>query len=819
MKCYLCKRSFDSIKFLICHYRIVHKLEKNSTYVCVENNCTRSFSLLDSFRNHLQTDHSPKMNSAPTTKSRSRDTTITSESQVFLPGTTLNNCNNSTLTSNDSICIGTDNSKKNDVNELPTDDELLELIEKQICTFITFIYSISVLPRNIVQVIIDEFNNINLPLQIIKSKVLTIFDQYKVPLEVKNKVNSMFQLYYMEKFRTEHLRLKYLQKNGLYIKPEPHIIGENFENINGIQTPKNYKADTMNIAENLKKFLEIDGVLDSMEKYANDLQNQNNSVLSSILQGELWKTKIANFDGKTVFPILLNYDDFETGNLVRSHSGIQQIGAAYISIPGIPPPYNSFLENIFPASYFYTADLKKFGSRVVFSKLINYFNELEKHGILVETKERKIQVYFIFIMAHGDNLGMNKILGYNQSFNSTNYCRFCNATRHEARFMTSVKNTHLRSYEEYVRDCELKTNGVKENCIFNDVVSYHVLENYAVDIMHDGWEGITSLEMGLILHRLIIVDKIIPYEIFDAKLSNFNFGFESCKPPKITFENIKNKSLRMSAAEMKCFVTYVGIIFGSKILENNDYWSLYIKLREIMSLLMPKHFDLECCDHLKTLIQEHHELYIRLFGPLKPKHHFFLHYPDIIKKIGPVSNVSSMLFESKHRECKLSTNPVASRVNISHTIAVKQQLKFAHRLASGTGFEKDLSHGRIESMEIDRDLEEFRETISSDKFSIVPWVKVHNTTYKNGYIVSLNTDGDYPVFGEIQNILLNNEDKDVIFHLIIFQTQFFDEILCAFNVTVSSKKMFISQSDLRSHSPQIKVFRDDFLKIYIVPRL
>lgn len=72
-----------------------------------------------------------------------------------------------------------------------------------------------------------------------------------------------------------------------------------------------------------------------MLNYTNDFQNQNNSILRSTLQGELWKTKIANFEEKTAFPILLNYGDFETRNLVGSHSGIQQIGVACISIPGI----------------------------------------------------------------------------------------------------------------------------------------------------------------------------------------------------------------------------------------------------------------------------------------------------------------------------------------------------------------------------------------------------------------------------------------------------------------------------------------------------
>jgi len=39
------------------------------------------------------------------------------------------------------------------------------------------------------------------------------------------------------------------------------------------------------------------------------------------------------FNGKTVLPLFMYFDDFESGNVLGSHSGIHKVGAVYVSIP------------------------------------------------------------------------------------------------------------------------------------------------------------------------------------------------------------------------------------------------------------------------------------------------------------------------------------------------------------------------------------------------------------------------------------------------------------------------------------------------------
>lgn len=83
---------------------------------------------------------------------------------------------------------------------------------------------------------------------------------------------------------------------------------------------------------------------------------------------------------------------------------------------------------------------------------------------------------------------------------------------------------------------------------------------------------------------------------------------------------------------------------------------LYILLQQIIQIVTLKSIQPGHILLLKTLIIEHHELYLELFKTnLKPKFHHLLHYPYIMSKFGPVSHLWLMQYESKHRESKLTT--------------------------------------------------------------------------------------------------------------------------------------------------------------------
>lgn len=61
----------------------------------------------------------------------------------------------------------------------------------------------------------------------------------------------------------------------------------------------------------------------------------------------------------------------------------------------------------------------------VFAPLITELLSLQENGIIVHVQNEEKTVYFQLASLLGDNLGMNSILGFSESFSSNSCCRFC----------------------------------------------------------------------------------------------------------------------------------------------------------------------------------------------------------------------------------------------------------------------------------------------------------------------------------------------------------------------------------------------------------
>ena len=427
MRCHLCTAfSTSSLKALITHWRVFHNLSENSKYVCTLSKCGRKFTSINSFKRHFKLDHSsyfsikvnPGSSSGINAANNSNSSTI-SESE---------NTNNFS-----SACtiLSNEDQHKRDVpvpstsKDAPQESALSEIVECQIQRMISNFYSKPSIPRNVVQCIIDDLDNIlTCPLKVIEDKVNEILIKNSVPLDDCNKVKAMFGVFpaVLQENRTEYLRFKNLRETELYIDPQSHIVGAEFEASDGRDVPKNRCAQVIPLRDILKAFLKTEGVLNRILKYISSV-NSKSSVISNIMQAELWKETIKNFEGKICLPLALYFDEYETGNCLGFHSGIHKLGEAYIIMLALPPEFRSKLTNIFLAMLIHHDDHKKAGNKIAFAKLIEEFKYLAEEGIVVETDCKKIRIYFVLAVVEGDNQGLNTILGFSESFSATCYCR------------------------------------------------------------------------------------------------------------------------------------------------------------------------------------------------------------------------------------------------------------------------------------------------------------------------------------------------------------------------------------------------------------
>lgn len=282
-----------------------------------------------------------------------------------------------------------------------------------------------------------------------------------------------------------------------------------------------------------------------------------------------------------------------------------KITAVYGSLACLPPEFSSSLENIFLIQLHNSNSRKLFGNKNVFKELLTDLKLLESDGILIKNGNISERVYFVLLLIIGDNLGLNQILGFQESFNSNFFCRFCRLPKSETATQIYDEANMLRTVNNYENDiCELIT-GVKEICIWNELPSFHVAINISCDIMHDILEGICRYEFGEIIFHYIYIIKIFTLDTLNARLLYFSYNGYSNKLPVIQKRQVLNKLIILSASEMHVFLEIFSLLIGDLVPEGGNVWDLYLSLRQLFSIVNSKIICPGYSDLLRTLVAEH----------------------------------------------------------------------------------------------------------------------------------------------------------------------------------------------------------------------
>lgn len=311
---------------------------------------------------------------------------------------------------------------------------------------------------------------------------------------------------------------------------------------------------------------------------------------------------------------------------------------------------------------------------------------MENDGIPTHTVNGNVTVRFILGLVLGDNLGLNSLLGFRKSFSSSFFCRFCKSPKKLTYRMKKEEKLYLRNVENYKYDIEnhnLSDSGIFENSIFNNLKSFNVVHNYAVDMMHDLFEGVCHYDICHILKFYTQTKKIFSLETLNLRKKNFNYGLLEIGnfSQPILERHLNQNRLKMTASEMKSFIRLFPLIIGDLISEDDCVWHFFKVLLKIIELLLKNSFTIGDISLLRDLIYEHNEKYVFLFGDiLKPKHHLLIHYPTVIEYSGPPRLYWCFRFEAKHKEVKAYAKVTTSRKNILLSLAKKCQYKFAHFL-------------------------------------------------------------------------------------------------------------------------------------------
>uniref|UniRef100_A0A0C9RNU9 ZNF687 protein n=1 Tax=Fopius arisanus TaxID=64838 RepID=A0A0C9RNU9_9HYME len=539
------------------------------------------------------------------------------------------------------------------------------------------------------EIINDTSKLLNDSLGGLEHDILKVLEEDGVKMNTKEKIKKLCteRRNVLDNFKTEYLCLNSFEKLGTYISPQTYLLGERNDYVSqtGLRKLKRIPvtAQVIPLRKSLKKFLEQPLILDETLNYLNMLR-ADNCIISNFVQGQLWRELSSQDGDRIVLPLIIYSDDYENNNVLGSHKGISKCCAVYAYIPCLPPRFVSKLENILLFVLFNTLDRKYVNDKVLMSAVEDELKFLEQVGIEVECRSGKQIIFFRLALITGDNLGLHSLLGFSQSFNHKRFCRFCLCHKNEIHRITHENQVQLRNINNY--EAELKQNdstltGIIAKCQLQSVGGFHPVKNLYVDNTHDILEGVCRYDLALILNYFIKTKKIFDLTNLNERLRGFNYGSVKNVPAEITSMHLTNKAIIMSASEMLTLVRYLPLIIAHKIPEKDDVWQLLLSLKEIIDIVTSYDVDNDCWQVLQVKIDE----YLRLLGRIfprcfKPKHHFLVHYPQVMFLCGPLGKISTIRCEGKHREGKITSKTSISRVNVCKTIAIKHQLRFNYRL-------------------------------------------------------------------------------------------------------------------------------------------
>lgn len=530
--------------------------------------------------------------------------------------------------------------------------------------------------------------------------------------------------------------------------------------------------------------------------------------------------------------IQLYYDGLGITNPIGCSVGEHNSGLFYWSCLNLPPRYNSTTNNSHLVAMCNSQDIKSLDSlNVILQKIVSEISILEKNGIEIETESGPTRIYATLVQFTGDNLAMNQILGFIESFAGDYCCILCLCKKSEMQLFTRENQCSLRSEEEY--ECDLQTlqeladgprnvihsRGVKHYCLLNDLQSFHVTSNWINDGMHTALEGFVPYVMGAVLSTLAQSQPHLTYQ-------RLNEGIASVFSVLLVQRHDRPRDLndflapgqgmspKQGAAKSWVLLRYMPIILSDIIVldeESFPHMALLLLMQEIIDIMFAPKLTESLLIHFESIIEnfliQFKDLYHEL--SVKPKMHFLLHYPSIIRKNGPIKTFWCMAYERKNGLLKLPSHIMKNYRAPQQTLAYRMQCMALSNIVEKRYIRDFITTGKRYSMNIDElqnveNINEFFAALNENENSVSVFKKLicNGIEYRVGsYVIVRQSEYGY-VFGKIVSIIYKSE-KSPVFVLNMFDTVEFSYIHHSYSIkeVTPSQLLAFYLHDFLDHTP------------------
>lgn len=659
-----CSYALENLDAFIQHVKRVHDLPHTQRFYCPFPDCILFFSNIYNFKKHAKNHKSPLIRDPPT---EHNEQCLQLESQPPSPPK---------------------EPRLADENNTITFESNLNLIQKSAFEFTLSMHKKNNITRqDVVDIQHSAATFCAQSIEIIEGLDFSNLDtQTRFELDMyMNRFKTAFEF-----IDTDYKFLERLKKIGLYEEPTTYALERDEVKIVRNDIGRASCLVLNPVEFQVKSYLKTGNILETI--LTNTKSIERSDRITHFVNGSLWNDIKASYDTEDeLVPIWVYADEFEVNDCQSSHNKVDSICGIYYSFPTLPDEFKSKLSNILVAGFIRKVTISEVGVNKFVEKLIIPFKRLETEGIVFELNSRLVRVRFVVCLFQGDNLGVHTLLRLSTSFNSNFYCRFCK--RHRTilqkdcfEHMNCMRN--LENYSHDVSEGNYSMTGIAGDSEFNKLPSFHVINNPSVDAMHDLFSNgvckygfLSALDYFIFEKRyftramLNTRVNVVSKTSADASLSRMpDFEETSSKERKG-----KTIDVRMTASEMKAFCRNFTFIVGPFVPCDDPVWTFCKVLIRTVESISRKNFDEDNLIELKNLIYSHHYLYQLLFKKtLKPKHHFLLHYPGIIRKCGPIERMMCFRLEANHQGFKEYAHVISSRVNIAYTLCQKSCLQFSH---------------------------------------------------------------------------------------------------------------------------------------------
>ena len=502
---------------------------------------------------------------------------------------------------------------------------------------------------------------------------------------------------------TKWKQLKYLKDRFSLLEPVGVIMGER-TNVTGGGTTKTTSPKIQGYAvpfiQNLKQLLSLPEVKKCVFSGADD--ENGDRFMTDFKDGKFCQSD--SVLRTSALQILGYYDDIEVVNPIGAHTKKNKLSVFFWTLLNIPPKHRSKLSCIQLVAVAKSRDCKEFGLSALLADFTEGLKTLYQEGIeVIDECGAVTRLKGGLVAFCGDTLASNVIGGFKEGVGfALKPCRTCEVTRPEITSVLFENQCVLRDKDEHVRRCQdlcmLMTSetrrywsqlyGINGNNVFMSLPGFSVTSCLIHDPMHLLFEGVSVLELKLLLQYLIYHRKFFTVSFLNVAMTEIALRLPAnCRPNMLDAERLRSNDtkLNLTANQVLWYSHLLPFAVSHKIPEGDEKWANFIRLLQIQQLCTSPVATAATVYSLQLLIARHNKNFQDVYASssFTPKMHYLVHLPSQIENFGPLRNHWCMRMEAKNSFFK--RNKLKNTKNVPLTVARDHQLWMCYMQHDSSG--------------------------------------------------------------------------------------------------------------------------------------